>query len=260
MKKILYFVLVVSLVLFSCKRKPDPKAQFIVESGSFTVGQELYFENQSTDAVSYEWDFGDGYGSDEANPFHIYDSNGTFRVTLTATGENGEESVAELDVTIKVPTLLVIDVVEWSDNPDDYNTIPGVEVRLYESLLDWRAANDNWLLLGITDTYGSSVFSNLGPYVYYVDAYKGYNTANGFDNYTLASEDEGFITTPVIVPNYINFFTAFVDPADHSNKGTTGTREKYIIKKIVRRDAIPVSKAITTDGWKELYERSIKMK
>lgn len=257
MKRILYFALF-SLLIISCKRTPDPVAEFKIDSSNFVVGQELYFDNLSSDAVSFEWDFGDGYGTDEANPFHTYNSNGSFTVTLVATGEDGKESVATMDLVIKIPTLLVIDVVEWSDNPDDYFTVPGAEVRLYESLIDWDEANEEWLYLGITDDNGSTVFSNLGPFVYYVDAFKGYNVANGFDNYTLRDEDVEFITTPVVVPNYVNFFVAYVDPSDHSSKGTAGSRERMVIKKIERREAIPVLKAVSQDNWKELYERSIK--
>ncbi|HLN19730.1 MAG TPA: PKD domain-containing protein [Bacteroidales bacterium] len=258
MKKVLYFSVVLSLILASCKRTPDPVADFKVESSSFVVGQELYFENLSTDAVSFDWDFGDGYGSDEANPFHIYNSNGTFTVTLTATGEDGKESVSTMNLVIKIPTLLVIDVVEWSDDPNAYYIVPGVEVRLYESIIDWDAANEKWLYMGTTDASGSTVFSNLGPYVYYVDAFKGYNVSNGYDNYTLRDEDVDFITTPVVKPNYVNFFVAYVDPVDHRNKGEAASRSRFVIKKIVSRDAVPVLKAMKQDNWKELYERSIK--
>lgn len=258
MKRILYFVLFISLVILSCRRTPDPVAHFQVESSSFVVGQELYFENLSSDAVSFEWDFGDGYGSNDVNPFHIYNSNGTFTVTLTAIGENGEESVSTMNIVIRIPTLLVIDVVEWSDNPDDYFVVPGVEVRLYESLTDWDEAEEDWIYMGITDANGSTVFSNLpANEPVYVDAYKGYNVPNGYDNYTLASEDVGFITTSDIIPNYVNFFVAYVDPADHTSKGTAWDRDRLVVKKIVRRAAVPVTKDSLQENWKELYEQSI---
>lgn len=57
---------------------------------SSVVGATGIFTNQSTNAVSYNWDFGDASsGSTSANPSHTYATNGTFVVTLTATGPCG---------------------------------------------------------------------------------------------------------------------------------------------------------------------------
>ena len=45
------------------------------------------FTNMSTtSAQSFEWDFGDGTTSTERNPMHIYATDGTYNVTLTAHG------------------------------------------------------------------------------------------------------------------------------------------------------------------------------
>ncbi|MCR9173016.1 MAG: PKD domain-containing protein [bacterium] len=55
----------------------------------FTVGAngEVSFDNLSTKAQSYSWDFGDGQTSSDENPVITYNSNGTYTVTLTATSE-----------------------------------------------------------------------------------------------------------------------------------------------------------------------------
>ncbi|MFN0274544.1 MAG: PKD domain-containing protein [Chitinophagales bacterium] len=42
------------------------------------------FENYSTGAEVYFWDFGDGYTSDEFEPVHVYGDTGTYYVTLIA--------------------------------------------------------------------------------------------------------------------------------------------------------------------------------
>ncbi len=53
---------------------PTPTAKFsFVETGQ----GEITFTNESTNATSYEWDFGDNWISDEINPVHQYDSVGT---------------------------------------------------------------------------------------------------------------------------------------------------------------------------------------
>lgn len=81
---------VVSLVaLASCKKDKDedpPKNpiasfQFAV---SATNHLEVTFTNFSQNATSYEWNFGDGLTSVEANPVHIYAAPGNYTVVLTA--------------------------------------------------------------------------------------------------------------------------------------------------------------------------------
>lgn len=48
------------------------------------------FTNLSSGVVnSYHWDFGDGEGSEEENPLHVYPRAGLYNVSLTITGEEG---------------------------------------------------------------------------------------------------------------------------------------------------------------------------
>ncbi|MFK7775318.1 MAG: PKD domain-containing protein [Saprospiraceae bacterium] len=54
----------------------------------FSTQGTANFNNNSTNATSYEWDFGDGTPiQNEAMPFHVYNSVGDFVVTLTASNE-----------------------------------------------------------------------------------------------------------------------------------------------------------------------------
>ncbi|MEL6392059.1 MAG: PKD domain-containing protein, partial [Bacteroidota bacterium] len=46
-------------------------------------GQTVEFTNTSTTEFGYLWDFGDGNTSTETNPVHVYDSAGTYIVTLS---------------------------------------------------------------------------------------------------------------------------------------------------------------------------------
>ena len=58
-----------------------------------TVGCSLpfatTFTNTSTGAISYAWDFGDGYTSTAASPTHSYTAYGSYTVRLIATNSNG---------------------------------------------------------------------------------------------------------------------------------------------------------------------------
>jgi PKD repeat protein len=62
---------------------PWPQAGFGYEVAGFDVS----FTNTSLDALSYEWDFGDGTGSTDENPVHTYAAADTYTVVLTATNE-----------------------------------------------------------------------------------------------------------------------------------------------------------------------------
>ena len=61
----------------------------------------LQFMNQSTSALTYTWDFGDGDTSDEMNPIHVYEETGTYLVTLLAENENcGYSDFYEMEITL----------------------------------------------------------------------------------------------------------------------------------------------------------------
>jgi PKD repeat protein len=53
----------------------------------------------------YHWDFGDGTMSDQENPTHVYDSEGTYTVVLTVTDEFGEIGIDETkcEILVNVP-------------------------------------------------------------------------------------------------------------------------------------------------------------
>lgn len=249
MKKIIYISLVLPLMLFSCEN--SPRAYFSATPGDPVVGEEVLFTNQSDNSVRFEWDFGDGYISSEVNPAHYYTASGSFQVVLKAFSRNGQSDEAALTIDVKIPTLLEIEVLEYYE---EY-PVKGASVILYKTLNDWDG-EANMVSEGFTDKDGIVVFSGLDFIVYYVDVWEA-----NHDNYALRDEDVGFIRTPEIMPNKINRFIAYVDVADHG-KGE-GRRDKtYIIRKLERKssDKNQPSADTFSDNWKELYNKSIKVK
>lgn len=65
-----------------------PIAHFLYEKSNDNF-LEVAFTNQSENAVSYNWDFGDGQTSTEENPIHIYAEPGQYIVQLTAENRIG---------------------------------------------------------------------------------------------------------------------------------------------------------------------------
>lgn len=90
--------------------KMDFQFAGIIANASFTpgdsvcVGTNITFNNISTNAVDYLWDFGDGSASSTtANPQHTYNAPGTYPVKLVATNTN---SCTYTDSTIFNLTIL----------------------------------------------------------------------------------------------------------------------------------------------------------
>lgn len=86
------------------------------------VGGQVTFNNLSTNATSYFWDFGDGITSSEENPVHTYQQSDTFTVSLTAQNDCGSIVYQQ---TIIVLIVGVNDLPEWAGhvalfpNPND---------------------------------------------------------------------------------------------------------------------------------------------
>ncbi|MTI22812.1 PKD domain-containing protein [Fulvivirga sp. RKSG066] len=76
------------------------KADFGAAANGLTVN----FENKSSGATTYSWDFGDGGSSTEENPSHTYAAEGSYDVTLTASDGSSSNSVTK-SVSVSAATL-----------------------------------------------------------------------------------------------------------------------------------------------------------
>jgi hypothetical protein len=199
MKRMVLLTAAAALMLSSCSLQPD--AYFSADKITADVGEEIFFTNGSYNATEFEWDFGDGTWSDAFNPVHSYSGSGVFTVVLNAYSANGDVDRAYLDIEVLSPTMLEIEVLEYYDQ----YPVAGASVILYPTERDWDDQT-NAIAEGFTNSAGKVIFTDLGPYVYYVDVWhKNHN------NYTLRNEDVGFIRTERIKKNELNQFIAWVD-------------------------------------------------
>jgi PKD repeat protein len=109
MKKFTYFLLAfaVFITVSSCKKEksgPAPTVDFSFSGGSFAAPSTVQFTNLSTDATSYEWDFGDGTKSTETNPSHVFTTAGTYSVVLKGTNSSGTNQANKTIIIGSVPT------------------------------------------------------------------------------------------------------------------------------------------------------------
>ncbi len=80
---------------------PAPVANFTIDKTSALLEEVITFTNTSENATSYLWDFGDGRTSTEENPKHAFSIGGKFTVSLTATGDGGENTLTKtIEITV----------------------------------------------------------------------------------------------------------------------------------------------------------------
>lgn len=91
-------------------------------------GLTIEFENNSTSATSYKWNFGDGKTATLKNPTHKYATTGNYNVCLVATNGCGKDSICTMIKACTQPTadfissdsLLYINLVNASLNGETY--------------------------------------------------------------------------------------------------------------------------------------------
>ena len=115
--KSLLLAIVVIATINGCKKDETnnpttpPSANFNLSGDNDFAPRKVIFINQSSNAISYSWDFGDGQTSSEASPNHIYSNGGTFNVTLTATNSVGQNVINKTVVIKNAPTKLKVNSV-----------------------------------------------------------------------------------------------------------------------------------------------------
>lgn len=142
------YLYLLSILLFaSCAR---PIADFTVQGTDRTAPAALEFENNSQNAETYEWDFGDGNTSMEATPSHRYRSSGNYLVKLKAKKGNKTrktEKRVKIDAPdnclVEIETDFGIMIAELSDETplhrDNFSKL--AEEGFYDGLIFHRVIN-----------------------------------------------------------------------------------------------------------------------
>ena len=138
-KNVFKLVLFATIGLFfvACEKEEviTPTASFTYEADGLTVT----FTDNSTNATSYAWDFGDSNTSTEKNPVHTYADYGTFNVVLTVTSASGKTATKSETIAFTRP-LIVLD-----GNFADWNDVPANKLAV--ATLDLATSNETTLRL-----------------------------------------------------------------------------------------------------------------
>jgi PKD repeat protein len=86
-------------ILINVNPTPTADASFSQTNGSFTV----QFLNNSTNASSYSWDFGDGTTATGVTTTHTYTAAGAFTARLTITDNEGSTDTTTHEITVAAP-------------------------------------------------------------------------------------------------------------------------------------------------------------
>ncbi len=135
------------MILVGCS---SPKAGFSYMQADKVAPANVKFENTSTKAESYKWDFGDGKMSTEATPDHRYVLSGKYTVKLIAV-KGGKESVVEKEIIFEAPEVCLLEMettmgtmtIELYDDTPKHRTnfIKLAEEGYYDGLLFHRVIN-----------------------------------------------------------------------------------------------------------------------
>ncbi len=98
----LLYLALIAILPNACKKEDppvEPSAAFTASKTTAVVDEEITFTNNSQDATSYTWSFGDGTTSTETSPKKSYATSSVFTVTLSALGPGGTK-VSTQQVTV----------------------------------------------------------------------------------------------------------------------------------------------------------------
>ncbi len=126
MQKKLIYILLLLCAATACKKDDNNPAPLVV----YTIavdGNQVTFNNTTTGATSWKWDFGDGDSSTEQSPVHVYQGKGKYVPTLYATSAAGV--TAEGSTVIRISKT---SPVKLTDN----------------SLADWDTISQNVITAG----------------------------------------------------------------------------------------------------------------
>ncbi len=100
--KFAFFLIIASLVT-SCKKEapaPLPTADFYVGNAECLSPCYLYFYNQSSNAVSYSWDFDNNTGSNSENDSSLFFNLGVYNIELIVSNADGIKDSVTKTVTV----------------------------------------------------------------------------------------------------------------------------------------------------------------
>jgi len=137
----------------------------VVDFNFINSDPDVQFSNTGNFGATYYWDFGDGDFSLLENPTHVYNSNGTYQVTFTATNDCGQKNITK-------PVNILTANLQTNDEISSFNLYP-VPARSILNI-EFVSAENQRLSFEIIDVSGRIIRTdkmvvNKGSNMYSVD-------------------------------------------------------------------------------------------
>ncbi|WP_298732879.1 PKD domain-containing protein [uncultured Chitinophaga sp.] len=154
------YSLLLAAVAGGCKKDettPAPDVLYTVTIEDRTVT----FTNETSGAVSYKWDFGDGETSTEESPVHTYPGKGKYVPTLYATNKDG--AVAEGSTVIFIAKTSPVKLndnsfADWDDVTQYVVTPPANDPYFKQIKVDYDAQYVYFYIEGSTQKANGDIF------------------------------------------------------------------------------------------------------
>ncbi len=133
-----------------------PQSDFSLSAQTGKAPLSVDFTDESIDGTAsitiWEWDFGDGGSSNEQNPQYIYETAGSYDVSLTVTSTDGSDTSTQVEAVIVDPedTVTKITIVDARGIP-----LPDVSVTSEVFTVEATASNEMSQLLLSTRPSGT---------------------------------------------------------------------------------------------------------
>ena len=156
----------------------DPVAAFDVSSTVLTqVSTEVIFYNNSNNATSYSWDFGDETTSTATNPIHTYPQEpGSYTIILTAFSAGGCSDQATLTIVVREDQVIYVPNAFTPDG-DEFN-------NEFKPVLSEGFDLYNYTLL-IYNRWGEVIFESMNAEAGWDGTYHGKPVKEGAYSWTI---------------------------------------------------------------------------
>lgn len=140
-KSRVFTYLVFALTTFySCDKENQNEDVYPIAAFEYEIEElTVKFKNISSDAITYNWTFGDGSTSTEKDPTHTYSEAGTYDIELFATNEHNNTHTAKRSVTVKI------------DDEDSTPPLPTFNIEIDGKFDDWIEIPEEHLSIAVLD-------------------------------------------------------------------------------------------------------------
>jgi PKD repeat protein len=169
MKNNLFLIVPALAILSACTKedvKPVADFNFRDETASTFVmatSDTCSLINKSQKAQSVSWDLGDGRKSTDPKPILSYDKSGTYAVTLTITGKDGQNTTFSKSVIVKDRVLRSIDIstVQWEKGINGWPNTSKADIYLQIQKYSDAAMTEGYLCSSCPVLYTSPVVKDV---------------------------------------------------------------------------------------------------